>query len=280
MKRFIIVIFTFSALYFSQSILKFDKKFVECEDKWIAFQANKDSLFSFGFIYIDEMAGLTFNYEGNFRISNDGKFIVKKNDSLSSIKYRLQPNNVMIALIPRNKFSELSIKEKPSWLANYKKDTLSEKRLYRWGFLYNEWNMCKKAIDFLEEGNKLYPENKDIAIELCFSYNCLELYPKAISVLKKLIEKHPTDAYINKELVYALTKSDNLEEAEKACEKAIKMCDDTEYNKEMYYNLLVVYYNKKDKKKFNSIMNISIKWFSEDDNLKKAVDDMKKQINK
>ncbi len=35
----------------AQLNLRFDKRFVECEDKWVAFKMNEDSSYTFGFIY-------------------------------------------------------------------------------------------------------------------------------------------------------------------------------------------------------------------------------------
>jgi hypothetical protein len=55
-----------------QNPLGFNKRFVESEDKWVAFEMDKDSAYSYGFIYIDPQAGLTFNSEGSFTISSSG----------------------------------------------------------------------------------------------------------------------------------------------------------------------------------------------------------------
>ena len=75
---------------------------MESEDRWVAFQMDKDSSYIYGFIYIDAQAELTFNYEGNFRISEAGSFIPKKIDS-TNFKVRLEPNNVKVAFIPENR---------------------------------------------------------------------------------------------------------------------------------------------------------------------------------
>lgn len=56
----------------AQNALKFDKSNIQCEDKWVAYQMNKDSIYNFGFIYVDNQAGLTLNYEGDFKIDKKG----------------------------------------------------------------------------------------------------------------------------------------------------------------------------------------------------------------
>ena len=56
------------------------------------------------------------------------------------MKYRLQPNNNLVALIPESKLKELYVDKVPDWLKNYKHNENSIARLFRWGFLYNGWN--------------------------------------------------------------------------------------------------------------------------------------------
>ena len=100
MKYFLIF---FSLIFINlnaQNILKFDKRNVQCEDKWVSYQMNKDSIYSFGFIYIDSQAGLTLNYEGDFKINKTGNFVriePKEKRAIGFMKVRLQPNRVAIA---------------------------------------------------------------------------------------------------------------------------------------------------------------------------------------
>src|SRR5688572_29265141 len=96
----------------AQKVLNFDKRFVESEDKWVALQKGKDNTYVYGFIYIDAQAGLTLNYEGNFTISDNGRFIPSKIDT-TNFKVRLQPNSVKVAFIPENKYEELQIPSTP-----------------------------------------------------------------------------------------------------------------------------------------------------------------------
>jgi len=118
--KYLFIFFTLlTATVQGQMVLQFDKRFVESEDRWVAFQKGKDSSFMYGFIYIDAEAGLTLNYEGNFTISGAGIFIPKKMDS-ANFKMRLQPNNVRVAFIPESKFAELQIAAIPEWLKYYK----------------------------------------------------------------------------------------------------------------------------------------------------------------
>ena len=73
------------------------------------------------------------------------------------MKVRLQPNRTAIAEIPESKFKGLNIEKTPSWLASYKTDESSIERLYRWGYMYNGWSECEKALTFLEKADKINP---------------------------------------------------------------------------------------------------------------------------
>lgn len=79
MKGFFTVALFLLAINFvsAQSDLIFKNRFVESEDRWVAFPKSKDSSFAYGFIYIDATAGLTLHYEGKFTIDKNGKFIAQ-----------------------------------------------------------------------------------------------------------------------------------------------------------------------------------------------------------
>jgi tetratricopeptide (TPR) repeat protein len=276
--RYLLIFFALAVTNLkAQTDLRFDKPFVKCEDKWVAFQMNKDSSFNYGFIYIDSQAGLTLNYEGTFRISESGKFVPKRIDT-TSIKIRLKPNNVLVAFIPENRYEELKIQSIPDWLKYYKTDTASVERLYRWGYMYNGWNECSKALTFLEKAQKLNPEFEGLGVELAYSYNCLDQFDKAIAVLQNVLATKPTDAYVNKELIYAQIKSGQLDKAAESCTKAIKNCADKTYNGENCYNLLHNYYLRKDKTNFNLWLKETKKWTSDNAVMTKNIKAMEEEL--
>lgn len=249
-----IIVFTLNA--FAQDKLNFDKRFVQSEDKWVAFKPDSLGGYNYGFIYIDAQAGLTFNYEGKFLIDSNGKLIPDAKDKTTSFKVRLSPNNVKVAHIPDSKLNELEVSKTPDWLKYYKEDENSIERLYRWGFMYNGWEECEKGLTYLEKAKTINPDFKGLRVELAYSYNCLHRYQDAIDILNAAYEKEPADAYINKELVYAQSKNGKLDEAEKSCRRAFKNCPDKSYHAENAYNILQQYYIAKDVKKFD-------KWFKE-----------------
>ncbi|MCV2486725.1 hypothetical protein OD917_17480 [Flavobacterium sp. SH_e] len=255
-KTFALLFLAYVSQIFAQDKIQFDKKNIQSEDKWVAFSADSTGSHPYGFIYIDSQAGLTFDWEGTFTIDPSGKFIPKRRETEGQVKYRLQPNNNLVAFIPESKYSELIIPKEPDWLKNYKTDEGSIGRLYKWGFMYNGWNECEKALEYLEKAQKIDPEYKGLCVELAYSYNCLKQYQKAVDVLKIALKKEPLDAYTNKELIYAETKNGNLKEAEDICRKVFKEVSDKTYNAENAFNILQAYYIKKDIKNFNN-------WFAE-----------------
>ncbi len=263
----------------AQTALNFNKRFVECENKWVAFEMNKDSTYTFGFIYIDTQAGLTFNNEGTFSISPSGEYIAKKSDQYS-IKVRLQPKSTYVALIPETKFDELKIQPIPDWLKYYKTDTNSVERLYRMGYIYNEWNECAKALTFLERGKMVNPKFDGLDVELAFSYNCLNQFDKAFNVLDNALKNNPTDAYLNKELIYSLIQLGQIDKAAETCKTALTVCKDNTYNGENCYNLAYNFFLKKDKQNFILWKNEAKKWLTDNSQYYERIKSMEKVLLK
>lgn len=249
----------------AQDALTFDKRFVESEDHWICFAKDSIGDYNFGFIYIDPSAGLTLDYSGSFKIDPKGKFIPSENNGKSNIKYRLMPNKTLVAFIPESKFTELKIEKTPSWLKNYKKDEETVEHLYRWGYMYNEWNEFEKALVYLEKANSKNPDFDGLQTELAFSYNALKLFDKAEIALQKAIQLNPNDCYTLKELAYTYKNQKNLEKSAAVYEKMATLCKENKYLQETAYNLAYQYFELKDKKNFSKWNIEARKWIKESD---------------
>lgn len=283
MKYFLIF---FSLIFINlnaQNILKFDKRNVQCEDKWVSYQMNKDSIYSFGFIYIDSQAGLTLNYEGDFKINKTGNFVriePKEKRAIGFMKVRLQPNRVAIAEIPEEKFKELNIEKVPNWLSNYKTDENSIKNLYRKGYLYNGYQEIEKALIYLEKAEKINPNFKGLQTELAFSYNALGNYEKAEIALLKELKNNPNDCYTLKELAYAYNHMEKQEKSIETYNKMAEICNDKSFVQETAYNLAYKYFEIKDKAKFEKWNKETKKWSNIENQFTKNLKQLEIDINK
>lgn len=277
MKLFVLVFTLLTFKTFAQNNLSFDKRFVECEDKWVAFSMNKDSSYTFGFIYIDPQAGLTLNREGNFRFNQDNKLKVEKLKE-TNIKVRLQANNVKVAIIPATMYKKLEIEQYPNWLKFYKTDTTSAQHFYDWGYMYNGWNECEKALTFLEKAKAINPNYKGLNVELAFSYNCLNQFDNAEKILVADIMNNPDDAYLNKEYIYTLVQNKKIDLACSQFYKSTTTLKDNQYNAENCFNILGHYYKAKDKENFKKWFNELSKWEITNKLIRTYADNMKKEL--
>ena len=89
MNKLLLVSLLISNFCFGQKQrLEFTDKFYDAVDKWVAFDTRVgDSTYVVGFIYVDMQAGITFNYESKFTITNDGFKIIPE-DKTSIAKHR------------------------------------------------------------------------------------------------------------------------------------------------------------------------------------------------
>jgi tetratricopeptide (TPR) repeat protein len=279
MKHLLLILIIFTTKVNAQQVLNFDKRFVQSEDKWVAFQPEKNGSYAFGFIYIDAQAGLTLNHEGTFRILANGEFLREKGEDSTKFKIRLQPNNVLVAHIPENKFDELKITPIPDWLHFYKSDTSSVQRLFQWGYMDNGWSECAKALTYLERAKDNDPNFRGLAVEIAFSYNCLKQYTKAEEILEAEIKKNPADAYVNKEFIYTLVQSDKIEKAITQFNSSLNLVKDKQYHAENAYNILQYFYIQKDKENFSKWYEILMKQPTENKMITDYANKMKNNMN-
>lgn len=234
-----------------KSIIDLDRRFIHCINKWVAFGYDeKSGSFSYGFVYANNPQSISLRYMGTITFSN-GHFVANnKPDSLGAIMtYRLslEHKKRIVGIIPNERLKEIGVEEYPDWLKFYKSDTTSVTGLYNRGFLFNAWEECSYALPYLLKANKINPNYEGLAVELAFTYNCLEQYDKATEILKDALKTTPDNCYFYKELVYTLKNSGKENEAETVAIKGISVCNDNLMRAEMAYNISTIFYEKKDK---------------------------------
>jgi tetratricopeptide (TPR) repeat protein len=281
MKIFLLLFILTTSNLNAQNVLKFDKRNVQCENKWIAYQMNKDSIYSYGFIYIDYQAGLTLNYEGYFKIDKKGNF--KKIESTEKrnvgfMKIRLEPNRVAIAEIPEEKFNDLKIEKEPNWLKIYKGDENSIEKLFRWGYLYNGYGEIEKALTYLEKAEKINPNFKGLQTELAFSYNALGKFNIAEIALQMDLINNPKDCYTLKELAYTYNHLENLDKSIETYNKMASLCTNKSFLQETAYNLAYKYYQIKDKTRFEKWNKETKKWSDNENQYTKNLNQLELEL--
>lgn len=271
------ILFTFFLLISitSSAQLTFDKRILDCENKWVVFPEEYGGLYKYGFIYVDSKAGLMFEYRGNLKIDSTEKIMAYPNEENSSIKVPLYPSKILIALIPEANFEQLKINKDPDSLSFNKLKEGSIEQLYSMGTIYNAWGEYQKGMELLEKASKINNEYEGLSVQLAYSYNRLQHYKKAIEVLKKALVINPTDAFINKEYIYALVNTQQLDAAIDSYRNSLEVCPDKTYIAENAFYILQGYFYKIDKKNFDKWLAQTENVISSNEQIKKIVEQMK-----
>ncbi len=290
MKKIALLIVVFSLITThsksqGKEILKFDRRFVHCIHKWIAYGYDKtNNSFAYGYVYPNSSQSISLRMMGTITLDSNGRFIPNnKFDSLGgSLVYRLSPeqNRKIVGLIPKERLKEIGVEEFPFEYKLYKDDTVSITGLYNRGFLLNAWEECKDALNYLEKANKINPKFEGLAVELAFSYNCLEQYDKAAEILKDALKATPDNCYYFKELVYSLKNSNKLKEAEEFAVKGISNCKDNLMRAEMAYNIAQFYYKIKDKSNLKKWLDEAKKYPNDNKPMNNGIKTMDGELNK
>lgn len=256
MKRILIVLLitlvykgTIKGQALSQPI-QFNKQFYDLENHWVAFPKNEQTeKYPFGYIYIDAMAGFTFNLEGSFTVDNKGKLFRDSSDYIKNkmVKYRLPRNTKLVYEIPDNLLKTLGVKQTPDWAAIYKTDINTAAGKVSWGKQYNSAGDISKALEYLESAYKIDPHAAGLEFELTYSYNELKEYDKAITILDNAIKNKPDNEMLYRELGYSYAHKPDYPNAIKAYLKGIEIAGqrNPEARAEMAWNLATIYREEK-----------------------------------
>lgn len=272
--------------------LKFDTKYYDAVDKWVAFpKTKKDSTYTLGFIYIDQMAGFTFHFENSFSIK-DQILIPSENDSISTytvMKSRLSTNTKNVAIINNKQLKQLKLPLIPDWLDvykninAYKSGEVSIEYLKQMGYHFNHVGASHNAIAPLIKAYNIEPHYKGLEFELAFAYNATKQFKKAIPVLESAIANKNNDQFIYKEFGYSLISLKEFEKADKIFTEGLKNAKDESIKAEMAVNMCSVYFNKKDEKKYKKWLKIANQHVKENSQLSKYITyfetEWKKQTN-
>ncbi|APX99924.1 tetratricopeptide repeat protein [Lacinutrix venerupis] len=276
LKITILSLILISNIGFSQNNLtelKFDTKFYDAIDKWVAFpKKDTDSTYAYGFIYIDNQAGFTFNYETNFQIKEQELINIKSDSNIGFIKYRLEPNASPVSVLTEKQISALKLPKEPEWLPLYKEGSNKVSYLKQEGYHYNHVGACELALKPLLKAYKIEPHFKGLEFELAYAYNHLGKFEEAIPILEKAIKNNSKNFYFYRELGYSYLGSNKIVEAEKTYRKGIKMSDNNFEKSEMSVNMSQAYFKLKNKKKFDEWAKLTRSYAKENSKYAQYID--------
>jgi tetratricopeptide (TPR) repeat protein len=278
--RYLLFLFAFVSLQAKAQIpLNFNKGLFESANKWVAIKTAKDSVYGYGFVYMDVSAGLSAHEGGVFKVTKDNIFVATKNLPYQVRIIRLNDNTLRVAWIPANKLKDMQEQETPDWLKSYKADTTSVAYLFRWGFSYNAGNVTDKALYYLDRVKKIDPNYPGLEAEYIYAYNASKQYDKAIALIENALKTQPNNGNLYKELVFAQANSNQLNKAEETYKQGIAHCgNDTKA--EMSFNIAYTYYLQKNKDKFNYWADESKQWMAQTDPRINGITQLKAVLNK
>ncbi|PWS32710.1 hypothetical protein [Pedobacter paludis] len=259
----------------AQTDLKFDKRLLDCEDKWVVIPTNQDSSYVYGFVYLDNFAGLTFKSEAIFAIKN-GIYHPRK---AKEFKFRISPTKDLVALVPEGKLGILNLSGNPPWLPFFKNKSQSTDRLFRLAYTYNLWGEYEKALEYLRR-----VDSRDMYY---FGLSNQRSYAENHLIMRKLNKEgyqfpFTSERYCDyyKQTVFDKTNAGRLKEAEEIYNEALSQCPNEAYKAEMAYYILFQYYKIKNNEKFkNWAMEID-RWILPSNDLPIKVDKMKSEMAK
>ncbi|WP_299335041.1 tetratricopeptide repeat protein [uncultured Psychroserpens sp.] len=282
MKLIVSLFILISSIGFSQSDtteLQFETKYFNAVDKWVAFPKKEvDTSYTFGFIYIDEQAGFTFDYHSNFINTENGLKIIPRTFE-AGLKSRLSPNTMDVAVLTDKQVSELELETEPDWLAIYKRNSEETEYLKNIGFHYNAVGASNLALEPLKKAYSQDPHFIGLEFELAYAYNALGKYNEAIEVLDKAIENDPEIFWFYRELGFSYKNIGQIEKAETIYKQGIKLTDDNAQKAEMAINMAQAYYLQKNKEKFDEWAKLTRKFTDESSIFNQYIDTWEEKLN-
>jgi tetratricopeptide (TPR) repeat protein len=260
--------------------LKFDQPFTKCELKWIVLPPRPNTpnaQYGYGLVYIDMMAGYTFDLKGTFKVDDNGHYIIDTSMTrYKSYKIRLGSNTIkFVALLPQSHFAEMHIQPRPAWVDIYYRgrDTTTTAYNYRMGFILNGAGDSKAALPYLDKAYRADPEFKGLIFEVAYACNALARYDDAIKYLKEALKNDPKNPMLYRELGYAYKLKGANDDAISYYKQGIDLCGagQSDSKAEMGYNLAYIYKAKGDDADFKDMIAKVKTWVSPTSDIYKMI---------
>jgi len=212
---FSLIFFNLGYTQSTKDDLKFETKYYNAVDTWVAFpKKNSESKYFYGFIYIDQVAGFTFNIESQFEIKNN-QLINDTPDKNGQTKVRLGPKTLPVHILTNQEIAKLNLPSKPKWLDVYKSGENTVSYMTDIGNHYNHAGASQRALPYLEKAYTINSKYKGLEFELAYAYNATEKYEKAIKILNEALKDSDIEDFLLKELAFSYSKINKILLADK-----------------------------------------------------------------
>jgi len=243
----------------SADSLQFSTRFYDAVDQYVLLNSD-DKNYSLGFVYIDEQAGFTFNWEGNtLKMTSTGLVLQDKVDENLNMKVRLEPNWQLVHPLSNEEVVSLGLPEQPEWLEVYKANSDTNDYQLAIGYFYNHVGASIHAISYLENVYNDDPSFRNVIFELSYAYNATKQFDKAIAMLEKALKEEPK-LLIYKELGYSYLNTKNYEKSVEAYSKGLELEGTDQMKAEMALPIAQHFFNVGDEKEFKKWSKLSKKY--------------------
>lgn len=200
----------------SNSFMKFDKEFYECENKWVFIPINNESRFYFfDFIFLDPKNGFSRYLGGTvmFNEYGDITFLVRQDDMHNRI-VTLSKSTKRFSVIPEKILDRLNLqKDTPPREFKMPKFDNPIKHDLKFAQQLNEIGENLKALSILEKIKKQSPNEEGLQLELMTAYNVLQNYDEVLKIGKPESDKRPENILLQNELAFAYFKKGEYDSA-------------------------------------------------------------------
>jgi tetratricopeptide (TPR) repeat protein len=222
----------------------------DCENRWFLKESDEPSLRVLGFAYVDPTQGVTFEYDGDVALNEQGRLFRK---TLGVEKARMivrVSTNFEIACLSDAQVAALGLKAEPDMLKYYKDDRAPGPHNVAWASHYNQIGAPDAALRFLQVAIGAGYTSPRLSLELGFAHNALQHFDTAIEVLTPAVAANPENKELAAELGYAYLGKQDYRRAIELYELALSKFrpDETERKGEFAYNIAMAFKGLGDSK--------------------------------
>ena len=258
---------------------KFDTDYFDAVNHWVVLPKNEaDSIYQYGYVYLNVDAGFTFVLENTFNKSFED--IHSGTPKHYIIQRQFNKYDRKVYVMKAEDVEYLGLPEKPEWLKIYDANWETAEDLSKRGFRYNAVGCYKSAIPLFEKAYKLDAHFQHLEHQLAYAYNATMQFEKAMTLLIKAIKYSPGDCMLYRELGFALIKSDLYDDAERIYEFQIPFCNDKAQQSEMCLDMLQTFFRLNNKSKFDKWSNVAKQYAQSGSTALKYIDTYEKNMSR